>query len=88
MSLQHHTEIRLARKLAGFFKHLPLLYQNEWTKTISGRLESRIRYTPAFYNNFPFPLELTEKPTEWFTYLNYTKNTPLTCLLKKNRRKK
>ena len=26
-----------------------------WTKTFCGRLENRFRYTPAVYNNFPFP---------------------------------
>ena len=26
-----------------------------WAKIICGRLESRLRYTPAVYNNFPFP---------------------------------
>jgi hypothetical protein len=32
-----------------------------WAKTISGKLESRIRYTPAVYNNFPFPENPTSK---------------------------
>jgi hypothetical protein len=32
-----------------------------WVKTVSGRLESRIRYTPSVYNNFPFPLEVNSK---------------------------
>jgi len=31
-----------------------------WAKSISGKLESRIRYTPAVYNNYPFP----ENPTD------------------------
>lgn len=29
-----------------------------WVKFVCGRLESRYRYTPAIYNNFPFPLEI------------------------------
>lgn len=31
-----------------------------WTKIVCGRLKSDIRYSPAIYNNFPFP-DLTEK---------------------------
>ena len=26
-----------------------------WMRTVSGRLESRYRYSPAVYNNFPWP---------------------------------
>ena len=26
-----------------------------WTRTVAGRLESRYRYTPSVYNNFPWP---------------------------------
>ena len=28
---------------------------NAWMRTVAGRLESRYRYTPAVYNNFPWP---------------------------------
>ncbi len=34
---------------------------NTWTKYVSGKLESRISYSPAVYNNFPFPQYPTEK---------------------------
>lgn len=34
---------------------------NTWIKYVSGRLESRISYSPAVYNNFPFPLNPTDK---------------------------
>uniref|UniRef100_UPI003750A630 DNA methyltransferase n=1 Tax=Flavobacterium sp. TaxID=239 RepID=UPI003750A630 len=33
---------------------------NTWVKYVSGRLESRISYSPSVYNNYPFP----ESPTE------------------------
>lgn len=32
-----------------------------WTKTVCGRLESRFSYSPAVYNSFSFPIELSEK---------------------------
>ncbi len=32
---------------------------NAWVRAICGRLEMRYRYTPAIYNNFPWP-----KPTD------------------------
>lgn len=32
-----------------------------WTKHVCGRLESRISYSPAVYNNFPFPQNPTDK---------------------------
>jgi type I restriction-modification system DNA methylase subunit len=35
-----------------------------WSRTVAGRLESRIRYTPAVYNNFPFPLHPTDKQVQ------------------------
>ncbi len=31
-----------------------------WVRVVSGRLESRISYAPAVYNNFPWPVEATE----------------------------
>lgn len=34
---------------------------NTWTRYVSGRLESRISYSPAVYNNFPFPQNPTDK---------------------------
>ena len=33
-----------------------------WTGVVAGRLESRIRYTPSVYNNFPWP-ELSRAPS-------------------------
>ncbi|WP_256646190.1 DNA methyltransferase [Thermomonas paludicola] len=32
-----------------------------WTGVVAGRLESRIRYTPSVYNNFPWPEPLDDK---------------------------
>ncbi len=37
---------------------------NEWMRTVAGRLESRYRYTPSVYYNFPLPLEITDKQHE------------------------
>ncbi len=34
---------------------------NSWVVYVSGKLESRISYSPAVYNNFPWPKELSEK---------------------------
>jgi hypothetical protein len=34
---------------------------NTWIKYVSGRLESRISYSPAVYNNYPFPQNTTNK---------------------------
>lgn len=34
---------------------------NAWTRYVSGRLESRISYSPSVYNNFPFPMNISEK---------------------------
>ncbi len=43
------------------FGILQSLTHMTWAKTISGKLESRIRYTPAVYNNYPFPQNPTDK---------------------------
>jgi len=32
-----------------------------WVRVVSGRLESRISYAPSVYNNFPWPVGLTQK---------------------------
>lgn len=32
-----------------------------WVRVVSGRLESRLSYAPAVYNNFPWPQEAKEK---------------------------
>ena len=37
---------------------------NVWVKIVCGRLESRIRYSPSVYNNFPFPDDPTDKQKE------------------------
>ena len=34
---------------------------NVWTRTVCGKLESRIRYSPAVYNNYPWPEAPTDK---------------------------
>ncbi len=34
---------------------------NIWTRTVCGKLESRIRYSPAVYNNYPWPDAFTDK---------------------------
>ncbi|REJ80074.1 MAG: class I SAM-dependent DNA methyltransferase [Bacteroidetes bacterium] len=43
------------------FGVLQSLIHMTWAKTISGKLESRIRYTPAVYNNYPFPQNPSDK---------------------------
>lgn len=35
---------------------------NAWMRTVAGRLESRYRYAPAVYNNFPFPTTPSSPP--------------------------
>lgn len=43
--------------------HFGILTSNvhmAWMRTVAGRLESRYRYSPSVYNNFPWP-ELSEK---------------------------
>lgn len=37
------------------FGVLQSIMHMSWAKVFAGRLESRIRYTPAVYNNFPWP---------------------------------
>jgi hypothetical protein len=37
------------------FGVLASVMHNAWMRTVCGRLESRIRYTPSVYNNFPWP---------------------------------
>src|SRR5438045_8048559 len=32
-----------------------------WVRVVAGRLESRLRYTPSVYNNYPWPQSATEK---------------------------
>ncbi len=32
-----------------------------WTRTVAGRLKSDYRYSPAVYNNFPWPQDATDK---------------------------
>lgn len=34
---------------------------NAWMRTVAGRLESRYRYSPAVYNNYPWPQAPTDK---------------------------
>ena len=38
----------------------------EWMRIVAGRLETRYRYTPAVYNNFPFA-SLNQKDKETLT---------------------
>lgn len=35
-----------------------------WTKTVCGRLKSDYSYSPAVYNSFPFPTEVSEKQSK------------------------
>ena len=37
---------------------------NVWTVYVSGKLESRISYSPAVYNNYPFPNNTSDKNKE------------------------
>lgn len=34
---------------------------NTWARYVSGRLESRISYSPSVYNNYPFPVNVSDK---------------------------
>jgi len=36
---------------------------NAWTRLVCGRMKSDISYSPAVYNNFPFPKDPSEKQT-------------------------
>ncbi len=38
------------------FSLLESIVHMAWIKTVAGRLEMRIRYSPSVYNNFPWPL--------------------------------
>jgi len=46
------------------FGILQSIMHMSWAKITAGRLESRIRYTPAVYNNFPWPGHLSDKQKE------------------------
>jgi hypothetical protein len=35
-----------------------------WTRSVCGRLKSDYRYSPAVYNTFPFPKDITTKQKE------------------------
>lgn len=37
---------------------------NAWMRSTAGRLESRYRYAPSVYNNFPWPVDATDKQRE------------------------
>ena len=43
------------------FGVLNSVMHNAWIRCVSGRLESRISYSPSVYNNFPFPENPTPK---------------------------
>lgn len=46
------------------FGLLNSILHNDWMRAVAGRLESRYSYSPIVYNNFPFPLEVTDKQKE------------------------
>lgn len=45
------------------FSMLCSTMHNAWMRTVCGRLESRFRYAPSIYNNFPWPQDL-DKATQ------------------------
>lgn len=44
----------------GLFGILSSTMHNAWMRVVCGRLESRYSYSPAIYNNYPWPIDATE----------------------------
>ena len=50
-----NTVMTMANATPYLFGVLSSQVHTAWVRTIAGRLESRYRYTPSVYNNFPWP---------------------------------
>jgi hypothetical protein len=50
-----NTVMTMANATPFLFGVLSSKVHTAWVRTVAGRLESRYRYTPAVYNNFPWP---------------------------------
>ena len=50
-----NTVMTMANATPYLFGVLSSSVHTAWVRTIAGRLESRYRYTPSVYNNFPWP---------------------------------
>lgn len=59
--IAHEKLIIIPKASIFLFVVLMSYMHNLWAKKISGRLKSDISYSPSVYNNFPWPINLTEK---------------------------
>lgn len=59
--IAHEKLIIIPNASLYLFGLLMSVMHNSWTRYVSGRLESRISYSPAVYNNYPFPENPSEK---------------------------
>jgi hypothetical protein len=53
--IAHEKLIIIPNATIYLFGNLMSEMHNTWTRYVSGRLESRISYSPSVYNNYPFP---------------------------------
>lgn len=59
--IAHEKLIVIPNAELFLFGVLQSLMHMSWTRYVSGRLESRISYSPSVYNSFPFPETPSEK---------------------------
>ena len=59
--IAHEKLIIIPNATVYLFGILMSEMHNTWTRYVSGRLESRISYSPAVYNNYPFPENPSDK---------------------------
>ena len=57
-----NTVMTMANATPFLFGVLSSKVHTAWIRTVAGRLESRYRYTPAVYNNFPWPTSADSAP--------------------------
>ncbi|MBL7997706.1 MAG: class I SAM-dependent DNA methyltransferase [Candidatus Kapabacteria bacterium] len=62
--IAHEKLIIIPNATVCLFGILMSEMHNTWTRYVSGRLESRISYTPSVYNNFPWAENPTPKQIE------------------------
>jgi hypothetical protein len=56
------NQLQIIPKATNYlFGMMMSLMHNVWKENVCGRLKSDIRYSPAVYNNFPFPKDPSEK---------------------------
>ncbi|MFN3405629.1 MAG: class I SAM-dependent DNA methyltransferase [Cytophagaceae bacterium] len=83
--IAHEKLIIIPNASLYLFGILMSTMHNSWTRYVSGRLESRISYSPAVYNNYPFPENITDKQMQAVeekaqNVLNIRKDFPNSCL--------